>query len=82
MENLKKDEILYVLMPNKTIKTARILEIIREEGKAGNKELNPNYYMKIVVRYDDSVSDGTVTFYPNDMNEIIFETKEKIYESI
>ena len=69
-------------MPNKTIKTARILEIIREEGKAGNKELNPNYYMKIVVRYDDSVSDGTVTFYPNDMNEIIFETKEKIYESI
>lgn len=73
MDKFKKGQIIYILMPNGTFKKAKILEIEKEDGKFGDKELNPDYYMRLVSRYLDCKTNGTVSFYPMDFEKIVFE---------
>lgn len=65
--NIHKGQILYVLFPdNISIKPVKVIETNFHNQKEPY----------IITKYFDSRTNGTVTFYPNDLNMIIFKSKK------
>lgn len=69
LDNLKEEQILYVLMPDgETIKRTRILEVVKDYEPT----VFPERWLRVVTRYVDSKTNGTVTFFSGDFGYIIF----------
>ena len=70
IDSIRKGQLLYVVLEGQTngVKAVEVIDI-----KINNKkDVDPDRYMDIVVRYLGSNIKSTVTFFPEDFNKIIF----------
>ena len=70
VDKIRKGQLLYVVLEGQTngVKTVEVIDI-RINNK---KDIDPDRYVDIVVRYLGSNIKSTVTFFPEDFNKIIF----------
>ena len=70
IDSIRKGQLLYVVLEGQTnsVKAVEVIDI-----KINNKkDVDPDRYVDIVVRYLGSNIKSTVTFFPEDFNKIIF----------
>lgn len=77
--NLEVGQILYILMSDKTtFKKVEITKIIKD----CDREIDPARYMRIITKDVKPNPRGTMTFYPEHFNRIVFTSEKDVRNCI